>query len=37
VGEDGLHGERVLDGGEDAQPAATVGTGQDIEVEQRSS
>ena len=33
VGEDGLHGARVLDGGEDAQPAATAGAGEDIEIE----
>jgi TRAP-type uncharacterized transport system substrate-binding protein len=33
VGEDGLHGEGVLDGGDDAQPAATAGTGEDAEVE----
>ena len=35
VGEDDLHGERVLDGSEDAQPATTMGTGEDIEGEQR--
>ena len=33
VGEDGAHDRRVLDGGDDAQPAATAGTGQDIESE----
>jgi hypothetical protein len=33
VGEDGLHGARVLDGGEDAQLAATAGAGEDIEIE----
>jgi hypothetical protein len=33
VGEDGLHGAGGLDGGEDAQPAATAGAGEDIEVE----
>jgi hypothetical protein len=33
MGENGPHGERVEDGGDDAQPAATPGTGQDIEVE----
>jgi hypothetical protein len=34
-GEDGLHGEGVLHDGHDAQPAATAGTGEDIEVEGR--
>jgi len=29
----GLHGAGILDSGDDAQPAATAGTGQDIEVE----
>jgi hypothetical protein len=33
MGEDGPHGERAQDGGDDVQPAATAGTGQDIEVE----
>jgi hypothetical protein len=33
VGEDGLHGEGVLDGGDDAQPAATAGTGEAVEVD----
>ena len=33
VGEEGRHGERSLDGGEDAEAAATAGTGEDIEVE----
>ena len=33
VGEDGLHGEGILDGGEDAQAAATAGTREDIEGE----
>ena len=33
VGEDGLHGAGVLDGGKDAQPAATAGAGEDIEIE----
>ena len=33
MGEDGLHGARVLDGGEGAQPAATAGAGEDIEIE----
>ena len=33
MGEDGLHGARVLDGGEDAQPAATARAGEDIEIE----
>src|SRR5206468_5173688 len=32
-GEDGLDGEGVLHGGDDAQPAATAGTGEDVEVE----
>jgi hypothetical protein len=31
VGEDGLHSAGVLDGGEDAQPAATAGAGEDSE------
>jgi hypothetical protein len=30
VGEDGLDGEGVLDGGDNAQPAATAGTSEDI-------
>jgi hypothetical protein len=34
VGEESLYGAGVLDGGEDAQPAATAGTGEDIEIEQ---
>jgi hypothetical protein len=34
VGEDGPHDGRVLHDGDDAQPAATAGTGEDIEVEQ---
>jgi hypothetical protein len=34
VGEDGLHGEGILGGGEDAEAAATAGTGEDIEIEQ---
>jgi hypothetical protein len=33
VGEDGAHDRRILDGGDDAQPAATTGTGEDIEIE----
>jgi hypothetical protein len=33
VGEDGLDGEGVLDGGDNAQPAATAGTSEDIEGE----
>ena len=33
MGEDGLHGEGDLDGGDDAQPGATAGTGEDIEIE----
>jgi len=33
VGEDGAHDSRVLDGGNDPQPAAASGTGQDIERE----
>jgi hypothetical protein len=33
VGEDGLDGEGVLDGGDNAQPAATAGTSGDIEGE----
>jgi uncharacterized protein DUF4157/lysine-specific metallo-endopeptidase family protein len=33
VSEDGLDGEGVLHGGEDAQPAATAGAGEDVEVE----
>ena len=33
VGEDGTHDRRVLHGGDDAQPAATAGAGQDIEIE----
>ncbi len=32
-GEDGLHGARDLDGGENAQPAATARAGEDIEIE----
>jgi hypothetical protein len=31
AGEDGLPGEGVLDAGDEAQPAATPGTGEDIE------
>jgi len=33
VGEDGLHGEWILHGGDDPQPAATARAGEDIEVE----
>jgi hypothetical protein len=33
VGEDGLAGEGVLDGGDNTQPAATAGTSEDIEGE----
>jgi hypothetical protein len=33
LGEDGPQGERVQDGGDDAQAATTAGTGKDIEVE----
>ena len=33
MGEDGLHGEGLLDGGADLEAAATAGTGEDIEVE----
>jgi len=33
VGEDGLHGEGILPGGDDAQPATTAGAGEDIEIE----
>jgi len=33
VGENGLHGAGVLDGGEDTQPAVTAGAGEDIEGE----
>ena len=33
MGEDGLDGEGVLDGGDNAQPAATAGTSEDIERE----
>jgi hypothetical protein len=33
VGEDGAHDRGVLHGGDDAQPAATAGAGQDIEIE----
>jgi hypothetical protein len=33
VGEDGLHGERILHDGDDSQPAATAGAGEDVEVE----
>jgi hypothetical protein len=33
VGEDGLDGEGVLDGGDNTQPAATAGTSEDIEGE----
>src|SRR2546428_8697360 len=33
AGEEGLPGEGVLDDGDDAQPAATPGTGEDIEIE----
>ena len=35
MSEDGLHGAWVLDGGDDAQPVATAGTGQDIEIVRR--
>ena len=35
VGEDGAHDSRVVDAGEDAQPGATPGTGQDIEIAAR--
>jgi hypothetical protein len=31
-GEDGLHSEGILHGGDDAQPAATAGTGEHVEV-----
>jgi hypothetical protein len=31
--EDGLHCERILDGGDEAEAAATPGAGQDIEIE----
>jgi len=34
VGEDGLHGEGILPGGDDPQPAATARAGEDIEGEQ---
>ncbi len=33
VGEDGLHGEGIPQGGDDAHAATTAGTGEDIEVE----
>jgi len=33
VGENGLYSEGIVHGGDDAQPAATAGTGEDIEVE----
>jgi len=33
VGKDGLHGEGIVHGGDDAQPAATAGTGEDVEGE----
>jgi hypothetical protein len=33
VGEDGAHDRGVLHGGDDPQPAATAGTGEDIEIE----
>jgi len=33
VGEDGLYDEGGLDGGNDAQPGATAGTGEDVEAE----
>jgi hypothetical protein len=33
VGEDGLHGERILHDGDDSQPAATAGAGEDVEVD----
>jgi len=33
VGEDGPHGARVVDGGDDVQAAATAGAGEDIEIE----
>ena len=32
MGKDGLHGDGVLDGGDDAQPAAPAEAGQDIEI-----
>jgi hypothetical protein len=35
VGEDGLHGEGILHGGDDPQPAATARAGEDIEGEAR--
>jgi hypothetical protein len=35
VGEDGLHGEGGLDGGDVAQPAATAGTDEGVEVDTR--
>jgi hypothetical protein len=34
-GEDGAPGERILDGGDDAEAAATAGAGQHIEVKTR--
>ena len=30
---DGAHDRRILDDGDDAEPAATAGTGEDIEIE----
>lgn len=30
IGEEGLHGERILHGSDDAQPAPSAGTGEDI-------
>jgi hypothetical protein len=33
VGEDGLPGERILHDGDDSQPAATAGAGEDVEGE----
>ena len=36
VGEEGAHDRAILDGGDDAQPAARAGTGEDIEIERRA-
>jgi hypothetical protein len=33
VGEDGLHGKGIVDGGDQAQAATIAGTGQGIEIE----
>jgi heme A synthase len=35
VGEDGVHREGILHGGDDAQAATTAGTGEDIEIDTR--